>query len=488
MTEAPSPGALLAIDLGTTRIKFGTLASDGSFRVLHSVAAPTAFPCPGAAVQDTAQVLARCMEGLRLCADAVPVPEALVLTGQMGGLVIVDEHAKPCTPWVTAMDTRCSYERALLPRLRIRALSAATPFQAERILWVQGLQTLPRRAIALLLPAFIATQLAREAIAAAFCERTSLGWTGLADVVRARWDDILVGAARWSPDQLPPIVEPGTIVGHLSPDAARQTRLPEGVALIAGPGDQAATLYGLGCTRPGQMVDSASTFPILCGVSERFGKLGGERIEVMPSAVSGLWHPLGYLPGSGALLPWFAGMFADATADELEREAEQAGPSDGLVVLPAGVPGVVGDSRAVFWGVDVAHRRGHFYRALLEGLACEYALMAEDLRAAGITGDGPVVAVGGGTESALLTRLKAQLTGRPWKVLGNTTEMALYGAALFAARGLGWRPELALPQGETVEPDPAEADRYDRLRDCYRRLRCALGAVGHGSSEPPAPT
>jgi len=73
-------------------------------------------------------------------------------------------------------------------------------------------------------------------------------------------------------------------------------------------------------------------------------------------------------------------------------------------VLPSDIPSAGGGRRLDFRGVDVAHRRGHLYRAILESLACEYAIMAEALAAAGVRMQAPVIAIGGGTTSRLLTR------------------------------------------------------------------------------------
>jgi xylulokinase len=463
---------LLAIDLGTTRIKFGALDASGSFRLIHSAEA-TVFPEPGAAIQEPDGVTRACIDGLQRCAAAFGRAEGLVLTGQMGGVVVVDRDGAAVTPWITAMDARCRESTLTLRRAagsRIRQLSASAPFQAERIHWLRRSTDLPDGCLALLLPAYVASQLAAEGRRAAFCERTCAGWSGLADVVALRWDDELAAAADWSSRRLPPIVATGAEVGTLSRAAATATGLPAGLPIHAGPGDQAAAFYALGCTRPGDVVDSASTFPVLAGVVASFAVPANPRIELMPSAIEGVWHPLGYLLGSGALPAWFAAAIADTSVAVLEREAEAVGPSDGILVLPSGVPGAGGGRRLVFQGVDVAHRRAHLYRAILEGLACEYALMAEDLGSAGVQMRAPVIAIGGGTASRLLTRLKANLTGLPWQRVDG--EFTLVGASLFVARALGWDVRIELPRCETTEPDTAAHDA--NLLERYRRARQSL--------------
>lgn len=466
-------GSLLSIDLGTTRIKIGLLRRDGAFRLLHAAPAPTAYPEPGASIQDPEQVLAACLEGLRRSATKVPSPEALVLTGQMGGLIIVDAQGEACTTWITGMDTRCRAAGEALRREsgeRIRQLTSCSPEVAERIRWAAGIGIgYQDGARALLLPAFIATRLAADGIAAAYYDRPSSCWSGMADMVESRWDDDLCRAAGWHVQGLPPIVEPGTPVGTLSGAAARATGLPFGLPLIAGPGDQAANLYGLGCTRPGALVDIAATFPILAAVTDHYTVPRSERLELMPSAVPGIWHPLCFLAGSGSIFSWFGERIAGAGLDQLEREAAALGPS-GILALPFGTPiagiGVPG----VWWGLDPSHTRGHLYRALLEGVACEYALMAEELRAEGMRLDPPVIAMGGGSGSGLLTRIKATMLGLPWRCLPDA-ETTVAGAALAAAHRNGWDTRLDLGPGDVVREHPGEATSYRAQLDRYQAVR-----------------
>jgi len=197
--------SLLAIDLGTTRIKFGVLDDDGTYRLVHSADAQTVFPEPGAAIQEPDRVMRACIDGSKRCAAAIRRPAGLVLTGQMGGAIIVDERGAALTEWITAMDSRCRDSRRALRRAagpRIRQISTSAPFQAERIHWIQQSRTLPESCRALLLPAYVATQLAAEGRGASFCERTCAGWSGLADVVAMRWDDELAAAANGSTQRL----------------------------------------------------------------------------------------------------------------------------------------------------------------------------------------------------------------------------------------------------------------------------------------------
>jgi glycerol kinase len=190
--------SLLAIDLGTARIKFGVLDDDGTYRLVQSADGQTVFPEPGGAIQEPDRIMRACIDGLKQCAPAIRCPAGLVLTGQMGGPIIVAERGAALTEWITAMDSRCRDSSRALKRAagsRIRRISTSVPFQAERIHWIQQSRTLPESCWAFLPPAYVATQLAAEGRRASFCERTCAGWSGLADVVALRWDDELAATA-----------------------------------------------------------------------------------------------------------------------------------------------------------------------------------------------------------------------------------------------------------------------------------------------------
>jgi xylulokinase len=476
---------ILAIDLGSSRIKAGYLDQAGSFTLAYSAAAPVAHPEPGAAIQEPGRVVQICVEALACCAEAATAPESIVLTGQMGGAMVVDRDGAALTPWLINMDNRCQDAASRLQSEvgdRIRLLAASMPEQAQYLRWLRESDLLPAGSgLAFLLAPYVATQLAGEGLGAAYCDRTCLGWSGLADVVAQRWDDELVRAARWRPEDLPAIVEPGTVVGHLASHIAGLTGLPAGLPIVAGPGDQAGSLYALGATTPGDVVDGATTFPLLMGVADHFFVPRNPYVEVMPGVDPGIWHPLGFMLGTGAMPAWYAQDITGSTLQDIEVEAEAAGTSTGVLALPYGVPGAGREMRGVFWGLDASVRKGHLHYALLEGMAFEYALLADALSSEGVALGTPVLSYGGGSASRLLSRLKAAALERPLRCLGEL-ETTLAGAALCAAHRGGWAVRLDLPESQLVEAEAGLTQSCRaRLRE-YRRWREAMLRVNESLS------
>ena len=234
------------------------------------------------------------------------------------------------------------------------------------------------------------------------------------------------------------------------------------------------------------------------------GTLGGGRayLNLGTAAVSGVWgrqfatshafRTLTSLSGEGYifelclrtgayLTDWSVkNLFgADPAADpaiyqRLEAEAAQVPPgADGILLLP-----YWSGTMAPFWdpdaggavvGLRTGHGRGHYWRAMLEGVALDCAMGYGAIEAA--TGEpvSELLTIGGGAKSALMRRIVADATGRPVQV-SSTLEASCLGAAMLAASGAGWYAT------------PAEASRRDAGRGrAHHRARS-----GHGGPLPRA--
>ena len=110
-------------------------------------------------------------------------------------------------------------------------------------------------------------------------------------------------------------------------------------------------------------------------------------------------------------------------------------------------------------------------RALLEGIACEFSLSVDLLRARGIELD-LVRATGGGSRNAWWLQLMADLTGMPIEVVAQE-EPGAFGAAIMAGVGAGVYESVSAAVARLVsvsrrfEPNPERGAAYDGVR---RRL------------------
>ncbi|GAA3796430.1 FGGY-family carbohydrate kinase [Streptomyces chiangmaiensis] len=273
--------------------------------------------------------------------------------------------------------------------------------------------------------------------------------------------------------------------GLVTPEAARLTGLPAGIPVTVGTIDAWAEALSVGAHGIGDLMLMYGTAMFL--------------VHTVPDLLRhpALWSTVGALPGtrnlaggmatSGAVTGWLRDLFAAGDYGELLRLAGESGPgARGLLMLPyfAGERTPVDDPRArgVIAGLTLSHTRGDLYRAALEATAFGVRHNIETLVDAG--GDiGRVVAVGGGVQGGLWTRIVSDVTGRAQE-LRATSVGAGYGGALLAAQLVSdadidaWNPVV-----DVVEPHPETADCYDRLYALYRELYPASAPVVHALAD-----
>ncbi len=135
-------------------------------------------------------------------------------------------------------------------------------------------------------------------------------------------------------------------------------------------------------------------------------------------------------------------------------------------------------ARGVLAGLTLSHTRGDLYRAALEATAYAVRHNIEAIERAG--GDiRRIVAVGGGTQGGLWTRIVSDVTGRSQE-LRTTSVGACYGGALLAAQLVTdasadtWNPVRG-----TVAPHSGTTGRYEEFYALYRALYPASADVVH---------
>lgn len=280
----------------------------------------------------------------------------------------------------------------------------------------------------------------------------------------------------------PPLVWPQEVVGQVNAEASSVTGIPEGTPVCAGTVDAWSEAFSAGVRHPGDLM-------LMYGSTLFF-------VQVLPSLQTHplLWTTSGVEPGqytlaagmstSGSLTSWVQELTGDIPFEKLVDEARDVPPgSDGLVLLPyfAGERTPIFDPRArgVVAGLSLRHRRGHLFRAVYEGIAYGIRQIVEFLDGEQTPID-RLVAVGGGTQGGLWTQIVSDVVGRP-QIVPEQAVGASYGDALLAAIGVGAVPPETdwARVGQLIEPNPANAERYDRLFEVYSALYPATKELVH---------
>jgi xylulokinase len=252
----------------------------------------------------------------------------------------------------------------------------------------------------------------------------------------------------------------------------------------------------MGAIAPGMVTDSIGSYECLVAVVEQ-PTLGA---PALAAGLNSYCHALGdqyitiaYFP-SGLMVNWFCRAFCEAEQEAAAREggsvyerleAQCAPGPTGLCITPhligSANPHFEARATGAVVGLRQTTRRTDVYQGILEGLACELALVAELLT--GSVGEFDLLrCTGGGARSRLGLQLRAALTGRTMQTM-ESAEAVCLGAALLAGVEAGTYSDMAqavaaaVRIGEAVAPDEALRSAYAAQLAQYRALYPALAPL-----------
>jgi xylulokinase len=470
----------VGLDIGTTGVK--ALAVDSGGAVVASAESHYGLsqPQPGWSEQAPADWWAGTESAL---AALGPLEVAGIgLSGQMHGLVALDEQERVLRPAILWNDQRtaaeCAEIEARVGLERLIALTgnrALTGFTAPKLLWMRRHEPeLYARIRHMLLPKdYVRLRLCGERA----IDVADASGTLLFDVAERRFSPAVLDALAIPQEWMPRALESPEVSGHT----------PAGVPVAAGAGDCAAAALGVGVERPGPVSLVLGTSGVVFAALPAYEPDPQARVHVFCHAVPGSWHAMGVMLSAAGSLQWARDTFAPGVPfAELMAEAEAVpAGAGGIVFLPylsgERTPHADPDARGALVGLSASHTRGHVMRAVLEGVAFGLADSFDLLRALGV--DATVArASGGGARSDLWLRICASVLGVPVARM-TVDEGSAFGAALLGgiAGGLFANAHEAVAAcvrvRDQIDPEPTWIDLYAERRERFRALYPALKGV-----------
>lgn len=312
----------------------------------------------------------------------------------------------------------------------------------------------------------------------------------LLDLARREWAADLLALLDVPRALLCDLQPSGSALGALAPDAAALLGIRAGTTVAVAGADTQCGLLGAGALNPGDVaVIAGTTAPIQLVVD-----------RPLLDAQQRLWTNCHVLPDAwvlesnggtlGEALEWFAGMFYPESPVATARLLAEAGQSEpGAAGIVSTVGADVMDARALrlpmgrvtmthIAAARDPHRRRHFIRALVEGMA--YAIRANLEQIADVAGWAPraLALAGGVSASRVFNQLVADVTGLPVTV-GATSDATALGAAVCAGVAAGIFSDLRagaqrLTAGaEALQPSAENVGAYAELYAAWREQRHA---------------
>ena len=499
---------LLAIDAGTTSVKAGLFSPDGRCLGVGRQEYQLETPAADRAQLDPEVYWRACLKTVH---EAIQQPgvkpeqvKALAVSSQGETTITLDASGKAIYPALVWLDNRASDQAAFLAERFGKEVYSRTgipeivpTWSACKILWIRQNEPeiFSRAHTFLLVQDYLIYRLTGRIVTDGSVSCTTLNY----DIVNNAWWADVQDAIGIRTEQLPEIVQPGAHVGTLSRKAAGQLELSTRTCVVTGGMDQAVGAIGAGNFEPGKVSESTgAALAIQATITDPMMD-PSQGIPVYYHSVPKRYLFVAVCPTAGMALKWFRDSFCQdemkqAVSEKMDAYDRLTGlvqsvpaGSDGLIMLPhlmgafSPEPNLL--ARGSFTGFTLGHTRGHFVRALLEGVAFLLKRNLESIERTGMV-IREIRSTGGGARSRLWNQIKANVCNRPVLTLANE-ETALLGDAILA--GVAGGVFQSIEEGcnamvvvkETIEPDGDAAayvepyrlycDLDQRLSDYFKR-------------------
>ncbi|MFN2105678.1 MAG: xylulokinase, partial [Candidatus Promineifilaceae bacterium] len=336
---------LLGLDVSTTGAK--ALIVDVAGSVISSATNPLALstPYPLWSEQDPRDWWAGMIPSIRSALEEAGASgediAAIGLTGQMHGLVLLDEYGEVLRPAILWNDQRtgaqCDEIRRRLGKenlIRITGNDALTGFTAPKILWVQENEPeVYARTRHILLPKdYIRYRLTGDYA----MDRAGGSGTILFSLKDRTWSPEMLEALQIPAEWLPPTYEGPQVTGVVSQEAAAETGLLAGTPVVGGGGDQAAQATGVGAVESGIIALTLGTSGVVFATTDAPLIQPEGRLHAFCHTVPGKWHFMGVMLSAAGSLQWYRDTLVPGEEFGALVEEATAVPagSEGLFFLP----------------------------------------------------------------------------------------------------------------------------------------------------------
>jgi xylulokinase len=493
---------VLTIDCSTSGAKAIAWDLNGAQVSTGATELGLSIPHPGYGEQDPAQWWDATVIAVKKCLEGVDPKRitAVAVTHQRESFACLDAQGKPLRPAMLWLDTRAASQVDRFGTHRIHELTGkpANPTPAFfKLLWMRENEPeiLDNTSLVVDVHAYVTHRMTgawRTSVASA-------DPLGLLDISTRDYSDEILEIVGLKRSQLPKLVEPGDLIGQLTPLGAQALGLPIDLPVIAGSGDGQSAGLGAGIITPGRAYLNLGTGLIAGSFSQTY--LPHTAYRAMAGTLPGSVNYELFVGAGTFMVSWFLNNIAGGheippgiSAEVFwENQAAQIPRgSEGLFVLPYWngqlTPFWDKEARGVMFGFTGSHTTAHIYRAILEGIAFELKLCLDEALKELPEGIDEFVTMGGGSRSPLWCQILADVLQRPI-VLAGSDEATSLGTGILAALGAGYfeDPQSAVESMTSTatryEPEEASSARYAELYQVYRDIYPALRPVYQSLAE-----
>lgn len=495
--------AFIGIDIGTSGAKVLLMDPDGEIMAKTTVEYPSTALHPMWSEQNpqdwwigTCQGIHQVLSESGINKTAI---QAVSFSGQMVGLVVLDEKGeviRPCILWndqrSAAVAERLTGQLGLETILQETSNPLFASFVAPKLVWMRENEPenyarirhilLPKDYIVYKLTGRITT------------DASDASGTCLFSVRTRRWSQLMISALDIPEQWLPECLESEDIVGTIRPDVTSECGLGSETKVIAGGGDQPMQAIGTGIVRPGRCLVTIGTSGVIFAHGDQHLEHPEGLLHSFCHSVRDQWYLMGVMLSAGGSLQWLRNTFRELADVDYTMLCEMASRapigSEGLSFLPyltgERCPHNNPHARGGWIGLTQRHTLSHLIRSVLEGITFGLNDSLQLMREMGMVIDAVYVS-GGAVRSACWRQMLADVFGLPVITTNNAVEGGAFGAALMAAAGSGLFRNVSEASDHLIRQtgvtESIDGTAYTSSYDIYRGLYPALKTMFERQAE-----
>ncbi|TCS79402.1 gluconate kinase (FGGY family) [Tepidibacillus fermentans] len=384
---------VMGLDIGTTSTKATIFTLEGHLISSESIEYPIFHPKADWAEQDPDVIYQAVLDTIRgsILKGKIKSSEliGIGISSAMHSLIAIDQYGNPLTNSIIWADNRSvDYVKQLKEEWNGHEiyLRTGTPIHPmsplSKLIWMREEQPalFKKAAKWISIKEYIMWKWFSEYVV----DYSIASTTGLFHLKSLDWDQEVLNLIGITKDQLSIPVPTTTIYQGMNTEAANYMGIPKDLPIIIGASDGVLANLGVGAIEPGELAVTIGTSGAIRTVVDKPITDKKERTFCY-ALIDNHWVIGGPINNGGIALRWFRDQFA---AKEVKEAIELGKNAYDLMIeeadkVPAGANGLIflpylsgerapywdANTRGVFFGISLIHKREHFIRAVLEGIA-----------------------------------------------------------------------------------------------------------------------
>ena len=471
---------LLAIDIGTSRVKCAAFDESGNMSALKSQRLDRAASPNTQDAEQWYSITASLLRQMTMRSDGVI--DGIVLTGNMHALLGINRSGIPVAPAVLWSDNSAMAESAELNRrykpylLEHFGNSSIPVFTLPKILQM-------KRRNEGLYHATVAFLQSKDYIAYRLTGQICTDYSDASGVLAMeletrQWAGGWLTELKVDPRKFPQLYPSDAICGQVTFQAAQETGLPQGTPVIIGSGDLASAALGSGVSDDSFSLTLGTAGQLLATGQPGMGKNIAGKLFVFAHADPSRELYLGSVPAGGFSFEWFAKLH-NITMPQFFQEASQCELS---MALPSYIPYILGKGApymdyqpdGAFLGISANHTLGQLCLATVFGTLCPLRQCADLLESLSAPRKNIILQALACRETCVRDAAGALFPQH--KLLPCNSEASLLGAAVIGAKALGAYPTMTSAAESMVKNIPFELPQSTLAENMFLRFLKQVGA------------